>query len=126
MYYCIRTLIWIPDYRKLCVLRRKWLNFCWNLSHTGCYNKPSDQSFFSRENDYPLLSIDKVLSSCHRNSICHKGRIVSWTFELSVSSCHNNTNRVVLSPNGSCSLHVNDIYMFTYIRVSHMHAVRSV
>ena len=33
---------------------------------------------FSRENDYPLLSIDKVLSmsSCHRNSICHNNRVV--------------------------------------------------
>ena len=39
----------------------------------------------SRENDDPLLSTDKVLSmsSCHRNSICHKGRIVSW-FALSL------------------------------------------
>ena len=34
---------------------------------------------FSKENDDPFLSIDKVLymSSCHMNSICHKGRIVS-------------------------------------------------
>ena len=41
------------------------------------------------------------------NSICHKGRIVSW-FELSVSSSHN--NRVV--PNGSCPLHVNDMRVY--------------
>ena len=48
---------------------------------------------FSRENDDPLISIDKVLFtlSCHRKSISHKGQIISW-FELSVSSCHNNAH----------------------------------
>ena len=77
-------------------------------------------NLYSKKNDDPLLSIDKVLSmsSCYRNSICRKGRIISWTFELFVSSC--------LIPNGSCSLHVNDIICTClHIRASHMHAVRS-
>ena len=66
-------------------------------------------NLFSRENDDPLQSIDKVLSmsSCHRNSICHKGRIVSG----SICPCPVITIIELSYPqfNGSRSLNVNDI-----------------